>query len=78
MPRYAFFIKDKDVRATDIINEHSELLGSGYEKVDFEAEAENNSAALKLLQEHLSQNTEANRKFTGDVTFSSFIESLLR
>lgn len=78
MPHYKFFVKQSDVRATDSDVEGTEFLGSGYQKLDFEAEAADKKGALKKLQVHFGENTSAIKNFTGDITFSSIIESLLR
>lgn len=78
MPHYAFFVNNNDIFATESISEQSALLESGYQKIDFETDAVDSSVAIKLLQKHLSLNTEATQKFTGDITFASIIESLIR
>lgn len=78
MPHYAFFVNNNDIRATDNISEQSALVESGYQKIDFETDAVDSVVAIKLLQKHLSLNTEAIQKFTGDITFTSIIDSLIR
>ncbi|TNV17902.1 hypothetical protein FH968_17755 [Buttiauxella sp. B2] len=78
MPHYVFFVKNTDIRALDSISEQVELLKSGYQKIDFESEAADYTAAMKDLKQHHDANTEANKQFTGDITFSAIIESLLR
>lgn len=78
MPHYKFFVKQSDVRTTESDAEGSELLNSGYQKLDFEADAADKKGALKKLQVHLGENTTAVKNFSGDITLSSIIESLLR
>jgi hypothetical protein len=77
MHRYSFYVKDQDVQAVKNVAEQDELVGMGYQKIDFESEVTDHTAAIKDLQRHLAANTEATKNFTGDITFSSIIESLL-
>lgn len=78
MPHYKFYVKADDVRATDSDTESAQLLDSGYQKSDFEADTPDKKSALKQLRTHLGENTAAAKNFAGDITFSSIIGSLLR
>jgi len=78
MPKYRFFAKNNEIAATESTLPDADFLNEGYEKIDFETDAEDKEAAINSLKNYLSQNTDATKKYTGDITFSSIIESLLR
>lgn len=80
MPKFVFFKS-----GTDIVTAVSESVyvdqlstSSEYEKIAFETEATDKQAAVLKLKAYLETNTNTLKDFSGDITFSSVIESLLR
>lgn len=80
MPRYIFFVNDEKVTSAVSNSVYAERLASssGFEKIDFETEANDKQDAELKLKAHLGENTQAVKEFGGDITFSSVIEAFLR
>lgn len=80
MPKYVFFKKDTDIvtALNDSVYAGQLMASPVYEKIDFETEANDKQAALLKLKEFIEKNTNALKDFSGDVTFSAVIDSLLR
>lgn len=80
MPKFIFFKSGADVVTAVSQSVYADQLStsSEYEKIDFETEATDKQAAVLKLKEYLETNTSALKDFSGDITFSSVIESLLR
>lgn len=80
MPKFVFFKSDTDIVTAVSQSVYADQLStsSAYEKIDFETEATDKQAAVLKLKEYLETNTNALKDFSGDIAFSSVIESLLR
>ncbi|MCY0775181.1 hypothetical protein OWK27_21070 [Enterobacter cloacae complex sp. 2022EL-00788] len=80
MPKFIFFKSGADIVTAVSQSVYADQLStsSEYEKIDFETEATDKQAAVLKLKEYLETNTSALKDFSGDITFSSVIESLLR
>lgn len=80
MPGYMFFISGADIKTVVSGSAYAaQLLASpGTEKIDFETEASDKQEAQLKLKTHLEKNNKSLKNFTGDITFSAIIESLLR
>lgn len=80
MPRYVFFLNGDDIRVAISESVYAEQLTStpGVKKIAFETEASDQKDAQLKLKNHLEENTDALKEFTGSTGFSAVIESLLR
>ncbi len=80
MPNYVFFINGADIKTAVSGSVHADQLSSSpdFEKIDFETKAVDRQDAQLKLKTHLEENTGALKDFSGDITFSAVIESLLR